>query len=382
MRAEIQLLGSFQVIMDGEHVPPDAWRRRDPAALVKLLALSPGHRLHRERLVDALWPDLLLPQALPRLHKAAQYARTALGAPNGVVLTDGAVALLPGADLWVDTDAFDDAVTKVRSGHLEAIDDVVEMYAGDLLPDDPYEPWAEEPRDERRVHYLEVLRTSGRWELVLAADPYDEEAHLQLVADHLERGDRRSAVAQLDRLDHNLDELGLEPSVVAAELRDRALSLPFTNLRSEVRASRRAPVPRPTTPTIGRDREVAELAELLERVQVVTLLGPGGVGKTRVAIEAALGWTTAHAVEACFVDRTRATDADAVPDLIARSLGVNVPTPGRAEVALEEALSGRTMLLVLERPNVVHVFAGDPQTCPTGAQDPKLGGGRRGPPRH
>ena len=89
MRAEIRLLGKFEVAVDGRPVPPDAWRRRDPAALVKLLALSRGHRMLRERVIDALWPDLLEEQALPRLHKAAfdvivreSSGGTASGAPR------------------------------------------------------------------------------------------------------------------------------------------------------------------------------------------------------------------------------------------------------------------------------------------------------------
>ena len=54
----IELFGGFRVSIGGEAIPDDAWRRRKAAALVKLLALDPRHRLHRERIMDLLWPEL------------------------------------------------------------------------------------------------------------------------------------------------------------------------------------------------------------------------------------------------------------------------------------------------------------------------------------
>ena len=103
MRVEIHLLGGFEVLVDGVRVPDEAWSRRAPASLVKLLALAPGRRLRREQVIDALWPDLLVDQAAPALHKAAHYARSALGR-RGVVLSGDAVALFPTAEVVVDVD--------------------------------------------------------------------------------------------------------------------------------------------------------------------------------------------------------------------------------------------------------------------------------------
>lgn len=78
MTVEIRLLGPFEVRLDGVPVPPVAWSRRDAAALVKVLALARDHRLHREQVMDRLWPDLAVSEAAPRLHKAAHFARRAL----------------------------------------------------------------------------------------------------------------------------------------------------------------------------------------------------------------------------------------------------------------------------------------------------------------
>ncbi len=90
MTIEITLLGTFEVRRGGRAVPASAWRRRHAAALVKLLALSPGRRLHREQVIDALWPDLGVHEAAPKLHKAAYFARKAAGS---VVLRGESVAL-------------------------------------------------------------------------------------------------------------------------------------------------------------------------------------------------------------------------------------------------------------------------------------------------
>ena len=58
MHVRIDMLGGFSVTVDDVAVPDDAWSRRHAAGLVKLLALARGRRMHREQVVDALWPDL------------------------------------------------------------------------------------------------------------------------------------------------------------------------------------------------------------------------------------------------------------------------------------------------------------------------------------
>jgi predicted ATPase/DNA-binding winged helix-turn-helix (wHTH) protein len=120
-------------------------------------------------------------------------------------------------------------------------------------------------------------------------------------------------------------------------------------------ARRPRPVPPPATPTIGRDGAVAAVLALLDRGRVVTLLGPGGVGKTRLAVEVALRRTAAAGIDACFVDLTKVRDATLVPELIARELGIRSVDAANARQVLEEALRGRSVLLVLD--NFEHVIA-------------------------
>src|SRR4051812_49779674 len=78
MKVHIKLLGGFEVTVDEAAVPVDAWSRRHASALVKVLALARGRRLHRDPGIDLLWPDIPPETGPPRLHKAAHYARPAL----------------------------------------------------------------------------------------------------------------------------------------------------------------------------------------------------------------------------------------------------------------------------------------------------------------
>ena len=96
---QISMLGRFEVAVDGVPVPEGHWARRHAAALVKVLAMAPGRRLHREQLLDLIWPDDPLDEAVPKLHKAAHFARRAIAVPSSIVLRGDSVVLAPEADV-------------------------------------------------------------------------------------------------------------------------------------------------------------------------------------------------------------------------------------------------------------------------------------------
>jgi len=112
MDIDITTLGGFAVTIDNAMVDPAHWRRRHAAALVKILALEPRRTLHRERVIDMLWPDLTIEDAAPRLHKAAHYARRALGGPGTIVLATESVTLFPHEAVRVDAMQFQDLALK------------------------------------------------------------------------------------------------------------------------------------------------------------------------------------------------------------------------------------------------------------------------------
>jgi DNA-binding SARP family transcriptional activator/tetratricopeptide (TPR) repeat protein len=289
----IALLGRFGVAVDGLELPAERWSRRQAATLVKLLALAPGRRLHREQVAEALWPDADVRGAAPRLHKAAHYARRALGDDEAVVLRQEMVSLLPGREVEVDVEEFRSlARTAAVTGSSSDAAAALTAYAGPLLPDDLYEPWAELPREELRTSYLDLLRSDGRWSDVLAEEPADEQAHLALIREHLAHGDSRAAERQFERMDHALmRELGTRPSAEAEELRGHLST-----------AVREAPATDQGVRLVGRravgDRFRATLARA-DHGQGTTLLvsGPPGVGKTAVlglaeALARRQGWRT------------------------------------------------------------------------------------------
>jgi predicted ATPase len=140
----VTLLSGFAAEVDGEPVPPTAWRLRKGRELVKLLALAPGHRLHRERAIDVLWPDLELAAASNNLHQVVHAARRALSA-DAIEVRDGMLHLH--AD--VDVDRLERAAADARSAATPgAYRNALSLYAGELLPENLYDDWAEERRRE------------------------------------------------------------------------------------------------------------------------------------------------------------------------------------------------------------------------------------------
>ncbi|HEX4518742.1 MAG TPA: BTAD domain-containing putative transcriptional regulator [Gaiellaceae bacterium] len=207
-RLELCLLGRFEVRVDGLTVPVEAWASGRARELVKLLALSPGHRLPRDRVLEDFWPSLAPDAALANLHKAAHHGRRALEDAGGVVLQGGLVALAPGARIETDVERF------------EAAHDP-DLYGGDLLPDDPYASWAEQPRAALRGRYLEALFRAGRWEALADAEPADEAAQREVMRARFAAGDRLGALRAFDRLSDGLAAIGAEPGAETLALHAR-----------------------------------------------------------------------------------------------------------------------------------------------------------------
>ncbi|WP_167880572.1 ATP-binding protein [Nocardioides guangzhouensis] len=373
MAVVVSVLGGFEVVVDGTPVPAASWRRRHAARLVKFLALAEGHRRHREQVLEALWPELPPDAAVRQLHKAAHYARGAIGVPGAVALSSDLVSLLPSADLTVDLEAFDVAAASAESAQRRLAgahrgDEVLAdearrlaeraaaLYPGDVLPEDPYETWADAARGSRRLQYLRLLRQADRWEDLVREDPTNEEAHVRVAHRLATRGDRAGALRQLDVLAEVLrDELGTVPGDTAATLRTTVLALPAADGAETtlLRGRPPSPVPEMSSPILGRVAELQQVSALLDQSRILTIVGPGGVGKTTLAIEAAHRRSAARAAEACFVDLAKASRADEVPGLVATELGMQLAGSDPLQM-LREAMRGRRMVLVLD--NFEHVI--------------------------
>ncbi|MEU8820919.1 AAA family ATPase [Actinoplanes sp. NPDC048796] len=218
----IRLLGGFHAEAAGETVAQ--WHRSAALCLVKLLAVTPGHRLHRERAVDLLWPS-----APSRLNKALHFARRALGGEH--LLLRGEMLSLHGSPLWVDADAFEEAA---RRGD---IDQALLLYGGELLPENRFDAWASTRRDQLRDLMAPLLlsRADGllargdrrgavaALEQLVEADPLHEEAYARLIA--LE--ERHRALRWYARIEALLrDELGVAPGAALRRAHRALLAAP------------------------------------------------------------------------------------------------------------------------------------------------------------
>lgn len=275
----IELLGRFDVHVDGSLTGAGTLGRRQAASLLKLLALDPGHAIHRERLLDLLWPDDALDEALPKLHKAAHFARRACDHVDAVVFRGDLVQLFPGVAIAVDAGHFE----RLARRALEVRDTAtarmaLSIYRGDLLPQDRFEEWADVPRSHLADLQRQLLRLAERWEELVVLEPGDEHAHLELMRRHLMAGDRHAALRQFERLDRALrQELGVTPSDEAMRLRARALAdEPPAHVHRDDDAE--APFP-------GREPQFALIDELLDdaeagRERIALVTGAPGVGKS------------------------------------------------------------------------------------------------------
>jgi predicted ATPase/DNA-binding SARP family transcriptional activator len=394
-RVRIRLLGGFEVTVGDRPAVPGAWRLRKAKTLVKLLALADGHRMHRDALVAILWPDRDAASAANNLHQALYVARRVVGgAPGLFTLRDDIVLLSEGRMPWLDTEAFDAACQLAR--RTRDPDDyraALELCRGDLLPEDRFEDWAEAPRGairERRLalllDYAEVLSERGEHarvieviSVVTVADPFNEVAHRTLMSALVASGRRYDALAAFDRLrDALADEYAADPDPATRRLYRDLLSAgdpsaePPPDSASAATAvtarpdptrvpsgpsagAKRGPWPEQTS-FVGRERELAEIDLALGRTRLLTLTGPGGAGKTRLAYEAAARMADSFPDGVHVAELGSLSRGELVPQTVASVLDLPLPETGAAEVALARQLAGLRLLLVLD--NCEHLLDG------------------------
>lgn len=299
----MRLLDGFSVLLDGVPVDGAAWHRRKSAELVELLALTPGARLHRERVVDALWPDVPLEQALPRLHKAAHFARTALKPASGILeLRHDVVTLAAGHRLRVDAVEFETAARRALDQRPPDPRECARL-VGDrppvLLPD-ALEEWVEVHRDHHRALVAELLAAAGLWEALLRLDPVNEAAHLGLLRSALRRGDRAAGLRAFSSMERVLaEELQVSPGAGALALRDALVAL---DTRDEDPSTSGLGTPA-VSALFERGRELESLRTCVSaasesgRGSLVLVSGEAGVGKSalvRAFVDGLAGDVSVH----------------------------------------------------------------------------------------
>jgi predicted ATPase/DNA-binding SARP family transcriptional activator len=295
---QVRLLGGFRVAVDGKDVAAANWSLRKARSLIKMLALAPGHRLHREQIIDALWPDLEPESASNNLRKVLHVARRGLATlsadSNGYLsLDDGVLTLAPSEQVWIDVDAFERAAVDARrTREIDAYRTACELYVGDLLPEDRYEDWAGERRAALRELYLTLvaemadgLERSGHFaeavealERVVAMEPSREDGHVRLMRAYAGAGRRHHALRQFKVMREVLSrELGVEPEPASERLyREILLARPDASTGATAAAVATLPASRKTRPAEPLDTAA-------DAGSTVTLLFTDIEGSTRMA---------------------------------------------------------------------------------------------------
>jgi predicted ATPase/DNA-binding SARP family transcriptional activator len=325
-RLRLLYLGPPHIELDGAPVTLSLSKAQ---ALLAYLAVT-GEAHNREALATLLWPESDANHARASLRGVLRELNATLG-PPWIQADRTRVELNTARGVWLDVAAFEAAFEAA------ALRKAVDLYRDDFMAgfslsnSIAFEEWQlfqekrlrqrlsralaqlSQPADEDTASLARALAHAQRW---VALDPLSEAAHQQLIRLHLRSGQRTEALRQYEAYAQILErELGIAPSRDITELywtppdavaprphpavapRPRAISPPIRGQHRGAGATRRRPptLPAPLTPFVGRERERAEIGALLrgERpgasaaCRLLTLVGPGGVGKTRLAIQVA-----------------------------------------------------------------------------------------------
>lgn len=373
----IRLLGGFQVSIGSRAIVEDGWRLKKAQTLTKLLALAPGHRLHREQITELLWPKSS-PEAAGNglryaLHNARRIFEPGLEGPSCYLHRRGNELLLCSeGQLWTDVQAFESAAAEAhRSREPAAYRAAAELYSGELLPEDRYEDWTQDRREELRQLYMALLveRAAAHeereeidsaievLEKLVTDERTHQEAHLGLMRLHSRNGRRHGAILQYEQLREALRrELDSEPDAVTQRLYREILDgespgdhTSLTSRRPTVPATpSRHNLPDALSSFVGRERELLEVKRLLPMTRLLTLIGSGGCGKTRLALEVAGDLAGAYPDGVWLTELASLSDPALVPREVAGTLSVP-EQPGRPpEDTLVDFLRHRQLLLVLD----------------------------------
>jgi predicted ATPase/DNA-binding SARP family transcriptional activator len=375
---EVFVLGPVEVRRDGVLLPVP---RGKTSELLVRLALDAGLVVRTDRLVDDLWGAAAVDTRRNTLQAKVAILRRALGDPLAVAGGDG------GYRLAVESSAVDalavlrhsvTAAELLDAGDARGAADVtasaLRHFGGDVLPGAGDGDWIGPHRarlDEARLklaetRYAALLQLGdasdviGELEAAVATSPYQEGLWELLITALYRAGRQADALAAYQRIRTRLaTDLGLDPGPRLRELEQQVL----THDPSLRGAERPAPAPAPPgTPAgnlpslsaelIGREAEIAALSELLGHKRLVEIVGPGGIGKTALAIATGRRLAEIPAVAPGGVWLARletATTADDVLDVLIAALNV---TGG--EAALLERVKGRASLVILD--NCEHVI--------------------------
>lgn len=378
----LHLLGPPRFQLDGAAIP--LTRRKVAALLVYLAVTAKAHS--RETLIDLFFPKQSRARARADFRNTLSVLKHSIG-ETWLGIEGSAVGLCAGDGLWVDVHEFrsliagkDECSTTGRSAEaIERLTAAAELYRGDFLSgfylkDSPgFDEWQFLELESLRIEYSSALERLVRklakledfksaieygrkW---LALDPLEEAAHRELIRLYAAAGHRTLALRQYEKCRAILkQELGEDPEDQTEALMEEVRSKRYVQHRRSRREYHYTNLPVEPFPFIGRESELSKVVDTLARqeVQVLTLTGPGGTGKTRLAVEAAARLIKRFEHGVFFIDLVKARDTAEVVPTIARVLEVREPVGhgSSIEEILGGYLSSRRMLLLLDNFEHVH----------------------------
>jgi predicted ATPase/DNA-binding SARP family transcriptional activator len=354
---------------------------RKAIGLLAYLLIESDHAHSREFLLGLLWPDLPTAAAQNNLRVTWATLQKALGTSAAgeqphLIADRLALRFNPLSDHELDAARFGSLIeANRRHAHLDPHDcaecaarltQALDLVRGDFLDGFSlanglqFDEWLLLQRQQLQVQVTAALEQLAAFHeragqlaeaerairRLLKHEPLSESAYRQLMR-VLARADQRGAALEVYETCRRVlaTELGLAPAVETVMLAEQIRALAPLEEQTT-----RAALPPVATRFFGRRQESARLVDLLSRrtVKLVTLAGPGGVGKTRLAIEVAQRMEGVFAHEICFVELAGVADGSSVDDAVAAALRLPTSTGRSSTSAIVDYLSDKTVLLVLD----------------------------------
>ena len=395
---DLFLLGPVEARRDDGLVALGAPKQR---ALLAMLALQVGRPVSVDRLLAGLWGEHPPSSAPKMVQQYVSELRRLLDGDGAGILTRGRGYELRLAEGVVDVVCFERLLDADRPREGLA------LWRGDALADVADEPFAAAEIRRLDALYLRAheqavdaeLRVGRHHEVIdeletlIAEHPLREPLHGQLMLALYRSGRQADALDAYTRARAALvDQLGIEPTPALRELhtavlrQDHALdaspsdpqaSTPLPFHRGDPRerlqvVPRRVPPPVPPTPTVGRERQLDRLQALLTdpATRLLTVVGPAGVGKTRVALELGRTYAAARPGGVAFVSLATVAASEDVAPAITQALGLPLTPAMTPQEALTLQLSSQRLLLILD--NFEHVLEAAPLVADLLAAAPKV----------
>jgi len=366
---EIKTLGGFALKVNG-HAPKDLGSHKAEAILI-YLAVG-GGPCNRNVLATLLWPDNAESQAMSSLRVALAVLRKDLD--DYIEIRRDAVGIKPGARVYLDVA---DLEAKLASGDIEGVLQIYQgeflqgFYIHDCLDFEDWRRWQQERISRLVINALHAAISNAieveeyqkgqiLTQKLLLLDPLDELAHRKCILLYALEGQRVNALAQYDKCKAVLQaELDIEPAQETQALYTQISE--GTRPESSVVLYPAYSLPSPQTSFIDREQELAQIISLMGNpaCRLLTLVGPGGVGKTRLALRVATKCLQSYSDGTYFVALESVSSPDYLVPAIADAIHFKIDyfaSQLESKYQLFDYLKNRSILLVLDGSE--HLVAG------------------------